>query len=178
MAKSRKKPTVKKIWNPDRFEVEIGAGTYIIEPQPITAVMQFDEVARQLYDDFGKLSTQYFVEEDGQRIEGPFESEEEALASRNGTGSEIEVVAESISMTEILQTVVNTPYPALRVLIPGLKEEDVLGASLPNLKFVLNCIIEANGVEWFERFLKNSVGPLLPRLIEKIVEGISEEGST
>jgi hypothetical protein len=177
MAKSKKKP-VKKIWNPDRFEVDIGDGTYIIEPQPITAVMQFDEVARQLYDDFGKLSTQYFVEENGERIDGPFESEEEARGSRNGTGPEIEVVTERISMTEILTTIVNTPYPALKVLIPGLKEEDVLEASLPNLKFVLDCIIEANGVEWFERFLKNSVGPLLPRLIEQIVEGVSEENST
>lgn len=171
-----KKKAIKKIWTPDRFEVEIGSGIYIIEPQPIEQVMAFDEVSKQLFEDFGNLSTKYWVEE-GEDRDGPYESEEEAKANMNGAGPDVSIVPERISVHEVLSVIVSTPYPALKTLIPDLKEQDVRQASLPQLKFVLGLIVQANGVEWFEEFLKKTAGPLLPKIIEQMVTSISEENS-
>lgn len=175
---TKPKPPIKKVWTPDRFEVEIGSGTYIVEPQPIQQVMAFDEVSKQLFEDFGKLSTKYWIEDGTEERDGPYESEEEARANMNGSGPELSVTAEPISVKEVLAVIISAPYPALKTLIPALKEEDVLKASLPELKFLLSLIVKANGVEWFEEFLKKTAGPLLPKIIEQVMTSMSEESST
>jgi len=71
---------------------------------------------------------------------------------------------------EIVGAILDAPYPALRVLIPDLEEGDVRKSSIPNLKFVLELLVEVNGVEWFEEFVRNSIGPLLPELVTLMTE--------
>jgi hypothetical protein len=159
----------KKVWNPTRFEVNIGTGTYLVEPQPIERIMEFDQVANQLMESITGLSTLYTVVdvEDGSEKAGPFEEEDEARRQLTD-GTEIKV--SSASFSDIAQALIDAPYPALRCLIPDLKEEDVRGSSLPNLKFVLDLVIEVNGVKWFETFLKNSISPLLPEIVKIAVD--------
>ncbi len=84
----------------------------------------------------------------------------------------LSVRAESITMRQVLSSLINAPYPALKVLIPGLEEKDCRGASLPNLKHVFDLLIEVNGVAWFEKFVKNSLAPILPDITRMLVASI------
>lgn len=184
-----KATAVKKVWTPDRCEVNIGQGEYIIEPQPIEKIIEFDKVVKQLSGSLDDFSNKYYVTNGTGKdaVKEPFESEDEAHAYITDQFPDIEdlteyfeenkekrlgIRVESVTMKEVLEALVATPYPALKVLIPDLKETDVKGASLPNLKFVFDILIEVNGVAWFERFVKNSLAPVLPDIMNMLVEGI------
>lgn len=167
--KSTSNGVVRRVWTPTRYEVNIGDGEYVIEPQPIERVMEFDTVARQIQENITTLGTSYWViDGEGNELQGPFD--EEAMANEfveEGT-SELDVRAPGFQ--EIVGAILDAPYPALRVLIPDLDEGDVRKSSIPNLKFVLELLVEVNGVEWFEEFVKNSIGPLLPELVTLMTE--------
>jgi hypothetical protein len=156
--------TKQKIWTPIQYEVNIGSGTYVIGPAPIERLIEFDSVVKGLTEGLDGLEDKFFVRDE------QFDSLESAQAFIDANGLETEVRVEGVSLRDILEKLVSAPYPALRLMIPDLKEEHVREAPLPNLKHVLDVIIEVNGVEWFERFLKNSLGPLLPQLLGAGVE--------
>ncbi len=168
---ARTKPT-RRIWHPEQFETVIGSGTYIIEPQPIERIIEFDGMIKQLSDGFSGLSTTYYIEQDGKDIDGPFEDVKTAEGHMNGTGTSIR--EQGVGIREVLSSLVNAPYPALQVLIPDLKEEDVRQSSVPNLMYIMDLLVEVNGIEWFETFLKNSLGPLLPEIMQMVFGSIRE----
>lgn len=172
MAKGK---VVKKIWTPDVYEVNIGKGEYTIEPQPIERIIEFDEVVNSITSGLDDFSSKYYVSNgDGSDIGGPFETEEEAeqFVVESHPDAKTQIREESPSVREVLEMIVSAPYPALKALIPDLKEEDCRGASLPNLKYVFDLIIEVNGVAWFENFVKNSLAPILPELVNMVMGAV------
>lgn len=169
-----KKNATKRVWTPEIHETTIGGGTYIIEPQPIERIIEFDGVVKQLSTSLDEFNDTYYVANGtGEDLAGPFEDEDEARDYiEQYPDKKLDVRVQGVTMRDVLETIVSTPYPALKVLVPDLKEEDVKGASLPNLKFVFDILVEVNGVAWFERLIKNSLAPLQPVILEMLVEGI------
>lgn len=181
---------IKKVWTPERFEVNIGDNEYVIEPQPIERIIEFDGVVKHLSDGLGNFGDKYYVTNGtGEDVVGPLGDEKEAqefIRQRYPDLDDAELVVffdenpdkrldirvDRVSMRTILESLVNTPYPALRVLIPDLREADIRATSLPQLKFIFDLLIQVNGVAWFERFVKNSLAPVLPEVTNLLLEAV------
>lgn len=164
---------IKKIWKPDRYEVEIGEGTYIIEPQPIERIIEFDTAAKAIGDKLGSIDDKYIVTNGtGERVDGPFDDENEAIrvVEDKDNSEDYKIVIEKPGFRDILDSLVSAPYPVLQAVIPDLKEEHVRQSSLPQLKHTFVLIADVNGVTWFERVLKKYAAPLLPELMNMVLE--------
>lgn len=96
----------------------------------------------------------------------------------SGLSGQIESLGDQDGLDAVLGVIINTPYPALKVLIPDLQEEDLKLVSLPQLKFIFDLLVEVNGVEWLQSFVKNSLGPLLPKLVTSALAGVQPATST
>lgn len=88
-------------------------------------------------------------------------------------GKGLDEIPDDAELDQVLGVLLRSPYLAFSVLIPGLLEDDIESCSLPQLKFLFDLVIEVNGVDWLRTFVKNSIGPLLPRLITSAVAGIN-----
>lgn len=177
MTKAKVK-VIKSVWEPEHYETVIGESTYILKPQPIGRVMEFDALLNDIGGMFEAIGPTYSVlTADGDVLE-EFDTEEEAKAYiANEELESVSIDVSSTSTQDFLAQVVATPYHLLKPLIPDLKEEDVANAPVAQIEFIIRLLVEVNGVKWFEQMLKNLVEPLLPTILEAVVSAISE-GST
>ncbi|MBD3260298.1 MAG: hypothetical protein GF334_01250 [Candidatus Altiarchaeales archaeon] len=164
----------KKVFTPTEYEVPIGENKYIIGPRPMQDVIDFYEVIEDLIDDFDDaLTINYFVEVEGERVAGPFENEEAATKALEEIESGVIVVGD-ISFRKILEKLVATPYKPLSIVIPELQQDDIAQASFPELMFLLDLVIEVNGLKLFQSFLKKTITPLIPKLLSTVIDSVSE----
>jgi len=160
----------RRVFNPVRISTDIGGVEYIIEPQPLARVLEFDDVLNELSSQFDDLAdTFYVVDVDtGDDVAGPFEDRDDAQSfidrAEQPEGKEIRT--EGVPVRQVLDRLISSPYVILKPLIPELQEEHVRQMPFPQIKFVLSLLIEANGLEWFEAMVKNVLEPLLPKLTD------------
>jgi hypothetical protein len=181
MAK-KKVNVIKSVWEPEHYETEIGEKTYVLKPQPIGRVMEFDALLNDIggmfeaigptfavVDEAGETVVEYDTAEEAEEFIADLETEEERAG--------LKVDIQATSTQDFLSQIVATPYHLLLPLIPDLKEEDVAAAPVAQIEFVIRLLIEVNGVKWFEAMLKNLLEPLLPTILEAVISAVSE-GST
>ncbi len=71
--------TTKRIWKPIIYEVNIGEGSYLIQPQPIERIIEFDTVVSDLSKGLEGFSDTYHVTNGtGKDVQGPFDEEDQA----------------------------------------------------------------------------------------------------
>lgn len=162
---------VRKVFDPQVYEVEIGNGQYDIGPLPIRDLMKFENTLKGIGDIFGDISVGYFVTDGEKDIAGPFDDMEEAQQyledhpQKEGQPDLIVRSEWSKGFGDILKSIIATPYEPLSVAIPGLKSEDCEQLTYPEIVWLLELIVEANGIGWFRDFVKNSLVPLIPEMI-------------
>lgn len=164
----------KRVFTPTIFETEIGNGTYIIEPQPITAIVEFDELIQEIGGAFDSIASSFTVIAADGTEHDTFDTREEAeeyIEAESLEGADIQI--DGAGVTDFLEQIIKTPHLLLKPLIPDLKEEDAKAMSVPQIKFVFEMLVDVNGLKWFEAFAKNLIEPLLPRILEAGVGALS-----
>lgn len=160
----------RRVFNPVRIDTDIGDGNYILEPQPLARILEFDDVVSELSTQFDDLVDEFYVTDDetGDDIAGPFQNYDGAQAFIDGAEDRDgkSVRSEGVSVREILDRLISSPYVVLKPLIPDLQEEHVRQVSFPQLKHIFGLLVEVNGLEWLEAMSKNVLEPLLPRLAD------------
>ena len=159
----------RRVFNPDRIDTDIGGHSYIIEPQPMVRILEFDDVMNQLASQFDDLTDTFYVTDDetGDDVAGPFQSDDEAQAYIQAESLEGKSVrVQGVPVRDVLERLISSPYVILKPLIPDLEAEHIENVSFPELKFIFGLLIEVNGLEWFEALVKNVLEPLLPRLTD------------
>jgi len=161
-----KKPQ-RRVFAPDTFSTDIGGKEYIITPQPLKQILEFDDVIAELSQQFDDLSDTHYVidDETGDEVAGPFETYDDAQAyieAEKLEGKSIDT--QGVPVRDVLDRLISSPFVVLKPLIPELTEEHAREMSFPQLKFLFGLLIEVNGLEWFEEMTKNVLEPLLPKL--------------
>jgi hypothetical protein len=171
----KKVNVIKSVWEPEHYETVIGEATYILKPQPIGRVMEFDALLNDIGGMFEAIGPTFVVLDKEGGVLEEFDTEEEAeahITEEKIKDATIEIQATSTQ--DFLSQVVATPYHLLKPLIPDLKEEDVIAAPVAQIEFIIRLLIEVNGVKWFEAMLKNLLEPLLPTILEAVITAVSE----
>lgn len=166
-----KPKAIKKVFEPDRYEVEFGEKVLVVEPQPMDAVIAFYEAVENEIGSFdAAMDVDWYVDIGGEHVAGPFETEEEAeeIANKHEGG----VVTSDVSFKTVIEKLLATPYKPLVVVIPGLEEEDLRHMTFPHLMFVLDLVIEVNGLKFFKSFVKKTWGDLGPKIISTWISSI------
>jgi hypothetical protein len=163
---AKKKPT-RNVWEPTEFVTVIGSTEYVLTPQPISRVMEFDALLEEIggmFDAVGK-SFDVYLEED--LIES-FETMEEAqdFVDAHDSDSEFEIRPTGIETKDFLAKLTESPYLVLKPLIPDLQLEDIQAAPVPQIEYVIGLLVDINGMKWFEGMVKNFLEPLLPTVIQ------------
>lgn len=176
MAKKAKAVAKKKAWTPIIYAVEIGENEYEIEPQPITIITQFDGLVQHMSDNLLSFKRHWVVYSNGTgdlHREGPFDLDEaeehvKTLDLAQDQAPVIEV--DDFPWKEFFANLAEAPYHLLKLLIPELTEEDADSISLPQLMWLVDLLIEVNGIEWFKAVLKNLGTPLLREMGEAMID--------
>jgi len=162
----------RRVFTPEIYTISLGGQEYDVAPQPISRIIEFQAVVEELTDQLTGLERQYYITNgNGQDVSGPFETRAEAEGLL-GEGQEIR--GEGAGVGDFLKIIVESPYHALKVVIPEVKEDDVKQANFPELKNALNVIVEVNGIEWLENFVKKTILPILPEIVDIITSSIKE----
>jgi len=175
MAKKARPVAKKKAWTPIIYSVEIGDNEYEIEPQPIAVITQFDGLVQHMSDNLLSFKRHWVLHPNGTgevHREGPFDLDEaNAYAQGLDLGEDeaplIEV--DDFPWKEFFSNLAEAPYHLLKLLIPDLTEEDADSISLPQLMWLVDLLIEVNGIEWFKSVLKNLGTPLLKEMGEAMI---------
>lgn len=179
MAKKARFAAAKKsVFTPTSYEVEIGENEYIIEPQPIKAIVAFDGLIEGLSEEFAGSSDRHYVivrDSAGEEKDrhGPFEITEaedklSELQSNNGLQAAIE--SEPFDLKDFLEKLAMTPYRLLVIFIPDLEETDCDYLNFPQLMWLFDLLIEVNGINWFKAVSKNLIGPLLEETAAMMID--------
>jgi hypothetical protein len=168
---------VKKVWKPTNYETQIGGMTYVLRPQPISKVLEFDDLLQEVGASLNDLGSGYVVvnSETGEAVSEEFEdatSAEEFLGEQENT-KELEVQTLGVKPRDLLEKVVEGPYLILKPMIPDLNEEDVRNSPMGEIEFVIGLLVEINGMKWFQAMVKNFLEPLLPTLIQNTAEALT-----
>jgi len=162
---------VKKVFEPERYEVEFGDKTLVVEPQPMEVVIAFYEAVEEEIGSFNSaLEVDWYVEVDGERIAGPFEEEVDAVDAAGDHKDGI--VVSDVSFKTVIEKLLAAPYKPLVAVIPGLEEDDIRHMTFPHLMFVLDLVIEVNGLKFFKSFVKKTWGDLGPKIISTWISSI------
>lgn len=168
---------VKKVWKPTEYETQIGEKTYVIRPQPISKVLEFDDLLQEVGLALESLGTGYVVvnSETGEQVGEEFEdaTSAEKFLSEQENAEGLEVQPGSVKPRDILEKIVEGPYLILKPMIPDLEPEDVADAPMGQIEFVIGLLVEINGMQWFQAMVKNFLEPLLPKLIATAAEALS-----
>lgn len=174
MAKRARRDAVKErqVFKPKTYVVEIGENDYTIEPQPIKRIAGFDSAISGITDNVAEMGRRHFVvlyegegeeEKETERFGPFFQDEAEAeLAKANGNPARIE--SDPFEFSIITQAIGYAPFAVLSLMIPDLAEEDCEELSLPEISWLVELLIEVNGLDWFRDAVKNWGGPLLDEL--------------
>jgi hypothetical protein len=162
---------IKRVFDPDIYEVTFGGVEYEITAQPIERIIEFERVIEDLSGSLDELDTKYFLSKNGSGEQGPYDSLEEVQKLQE-EGDEI--ITRRPGVKVFLDKIVSSPYHAFRVMVPALTEEDARLSSFPELKNALDVVVEANGIGWMEEFLKKTVSPILPEVVKVLVSSTRE----
>lgn len=154
-----------RAWVPKRFEVQIGQSTYILEAAPINQVQQFDDMLSHIGSDVLGFSDRYYIVNGTGEREGPF-SYEDAQSQLEDRGDDAKIESDDFDISTILGALVEIPYHLLKIMIPELSEEDCKDLTYPELTFLIDLLIEINGLRWFQAVAKNLGEPLIQQLGE------------
>jgi len=168
---------IKKVWQPTAYETEIGGQTYVLTPQPISKVLEFDDLLAEVNVAIDQLGSGYVVvnSETGEKISDEFEDATSAdeFLSEQDNADELEVQTVGVKPRDILEKIIEGPYLVLKPMIPDLKQEDIANAPMGQIEFVIGLLVEINGMKWFRAMVKNFLEPLLPTLIENTAEALT-----
>lgn len=176
MAKSKAASTgnvaERKVFAPKTYLVPIGGRDYAIRPQPIKQITEFDGAVSAIMDNLGDFGKRYYVVvfeelEDGEneleRI-GPMyvdEAEEQAKAL---DGALTRIESDQFELSSVSTAINRAPYAILKLMIPDLEEEHCEQISIPELTWLIDLLVEVNGLDWFRDVIKNLGGPFLEEI--------------
>lgn len=163
---------VRKVFAPIKYEVEIGEGAYVLHPQPIASITQFDGILNNIMDDLGDFGQRHFIVvyegegEDEVEIErmGPMYIDQAEAAQEEMNGKLTRIESDEFQLSSITKAINTAPFEVLKLLIPDLEADDCKGISIPELKWLVALLVEVNGLDWFEAVIKNLGGPLLSEI--------------
>lgn len=172
-----KKPS-RSVWEPTRYTTTLGGVDYVLEPQPISKVLEFDALLEEVGGAFEGEGDGYIVVRD----EGTenvavdvFEdvTAAEAWIATQDDADKLETKPAPITPQALLEKVVETPYLILKPMIPELKAEDVANSPVGEIEHCVGLLVEVNGMKWFESMVKNFLEPLVPILIENTAAALT-----
>jgi hypothetical protein len=170
-----KKPA-RSVWEPTRYTTTLGGVDYVLEPQPISKVLEFDALLEEVGGAFEGEGEGYIVYDLDQETayDEVYETASEAEDWIKSTeAEELEVRPAPITPQALLAKVIETPFLILKPMIPDLKAEDVANSPVGEIEHCIGLLVEVNGMKWFESMVKNFLEPLVPILIENTAAALS-----